>query len=145
MDRMPPAPPPTTNSPVPPPSSSCLPSRGGYPAQLLGESHLSLMLQGKAGKAIGGRGAEWRGLPQQDLDESGRRDLNPGPSGPKQKGSRHLDDDFSGRPPGLGIRERVAHVLERNTLSTSGLMAPLSTSRVIPLSCSPSARMNRYS
>jgi len=32
-----------------------------------------------------------------------------------------------------------------NTLSTSGLIAPLSTSRVISLSCSPSARMNRYS
>ena len=32
-----------------------------------------------------------------------------------------------------------------NTLSTSGLMTPLSTSRVISLSCSPSARMNRYS
>jgi hypothetical protein len=32
-----------------------------------------------------------------------------------------------------------------NTVSTSGLIAPLSTSRVISLNCSPSARMNRYS
>ena len=32
-----------------------------------------------------------------------------------------------------------------NTLSTRGLMSPLSTSRVISLSCSPSGRMKRYS
>src|SRR5438045_8933119 len=30
--------------------------------------------------------------------------------------SRHLDDHFSRRPPGLGIRERLTHVLERKYL-----------------------------
>src|SRR6266516_2123281 len=106
MPRMPQGPPPTTTYPVLPPASSRLPASVAVRPSCRVVTNLLLMVQGRLMKAIGmvkgrlmkaigprslarptrlmrGRNSEAGGHCFQSSVESGRRDLNPGPSGPK--------------------------------------------------------------
>src|SRR6266700_2703015 len=95
MPRMPQGPPPTTTYPVLPPASSRLPAAVAVRPSCRVVTNLLLMVQGRLMKAIGprslarptrlmrGRNSEAGGHCFQSSVESGRRDLNPGPSGPK--------------------------------------------------------------